>query len=76
MHCVCKNRCTTFDFKKKYETTTKHKDAFRLGFYRCRKCEYYIKGTVNYCPCCDTRLATSPRNAKCKRMLKKELGRY
>lgn len=75
MHCICKDTCNTVNFKKNYITTRIHKNAFRLGFFRCRKCEYYIKG-VNYCPCCGTRLATSPRNAKSKREYKKELARY
>jgi rubrerythrin len=75
MHCICKDTCNTVDFKKNHITTRIHKNAFRLGFFRCRKCEYYIKG-VNYCPCCGTRLATSPRNAKSKREYKKELARY
>jgi len=75
MHCICKNHCTSADFKKNHVTTKIHKNAFRLGFFRCRKCEVYVKG-VNYCPCCGTRLATSPRNAKCKRALKQDIGRY
>lgn len=75
MHCICKNTCTTVEFLKNYVTTKKHKDAFNNGFFRCRKCEVYIKG-VNYCPCCGTRLATAPRNAKCKRQFKKNVGRY
>lgn len=75
MHCICKNTCATVEFLKNYVTTKKHKDAFNNGFFRCRKCEIYIKG-VNYCPCCGTRLATAPRNAKCKRQFKKNVGRY
>ena len=75
MRCICKNHCTSADFKKNHVTTKIHKNAFRLGFFRCRKCEYYIKDN-HYCPCCGTRLATSPRNAKSKRELKKEIVRY
>lgn len=75
LHCICKNICNTAKFKKDHVVTTRHKDAFRNGFFRCRKCEYYIKDQ-HYCPCCGTRLATSPRNARCKRALKMEIGRY
>lgn len=75
MNCTCKNLCTTAKFKKEFTTTTKNKNAFVNGFSRCRKCEYYIKGEI-YCPCCKTRLATSPRNAKSNRIFKKDYGRY
>ena len=44
-------------------------------FFRCRKCEYYIKD-FTYCPCCGTRLAIAPRNAKSKRELLKDIVRY
>jgi rRNA maturation endonuclease Nob1 len=75
MHCICKNMCQREEFKTEYKTTRVHKDAFRLGYSRCRKCEYYIK-EFTYCPCCGTRLAIGPRNAKSKRILKSEIGRY
>ena len=62
-------------FKKEYKTTKIHRNAFRNGFFRCRKCEYYIKD-LKYCPCCGTRLAIGPRNAKSKRLLKKDIVRW
>lgn len=75
MQCICKGLCEQKDFKKKFTVTKKHSNAFTLGFFRCRKCEYYIKG-FTYCPCCGTRLAIGPRNAKSKRLLKSGIGRY
>ena len=75
LHCICKYTCQTAEFKKTHVTTKIHRNAFRNGFFRCRKCEYYIKDN-HYCPCCGTRLATSPRNAKSKRELNKEIVRY
>lgn len=75
MQCVCKGLCEQKDFKKKFTVTKKHLNAFTLGFFRCRKCEYYIK-EFTYCPCCGTRLAVVPRNTKSKRLLKSGVGRY
>mgnify|MGYP000055054954 FL=1 len=75
MHCICKNMCQREEFKKEFDITRVHKNAFRSGYYRCRKCEYYIKD-FTYCPCCGTRLAIAPRNAKCKRALNQDIGRY
>lgn len=75
LHCICKNICVSDAFKKEYKTTKIHRNAFRNGFFRCRKCEYYIKD-LKYCPCCGTRLAIGPRNAKSKRLLKKDIVRY
>jgi hypothetical protein len=75
LHCICKNVCQTDEFKKNHTITKKNKNAYRDGFFRCRKCEYYIKD-FTYCPCCGTRLAIAPRNAKSKRAYYKDLGRY
>ena len=75
MHCICKYTCQTAEFKKAYTITKIHRNAFRNGFHRCRKCEYYIKD-FTYCPCCGTRLAIAPRNAKSKRELLKDIVRY
>ena len=75
MHCTCKYTCQTVEFKKAYTITKKNKNAYRNVFFRCRKCEYYIKD-FTYCPCCGTRLAIAPRNAKCKRELLKDIVRY
>ena len=75
LHCICKNMCQTDKFKKEYDMTKAHKNAFRSGYSRCRKCEYYIKG-LTYCPCCGTRLAIAPRNAKAKRVLNEGISRY
>ena len=75
MHCICKNMCQTDKFKNEFDTTRAHKNSFREGYSRCRKCEYYIKD-FTYCPCCGTRLAIAPRNAKSKRVLNQDIGRY
>ena len=75
MFCVCKNICQSDKFKTEFKTTRINRNAFRLGFSRCRKCEYYIKD-FTYCPCCGIRLAIGPRNAKSKRILKEGIGRY
>jgi hypothetical protein len=71
----CKGICDTDKFRDQFNTTRKHAKAYVNGYYRCRKCEYYIKD-FTYCPCCGVRLATGPRNAKCKRILKMSAGRY
>jgi hypothetical protein len=75
LHRTCKFVCQTPKFKQEYTTTTKNKNAYRNGFFRCRKCEYYIKD-FTYCPCCGTKLAIAPRNAKSKRELTKDIVRY
>ena len=75
MHCICKYLCQREQFKKEFNTTRVNRDSFKLGYSRCRKCEYYIKG-FTYCPCCATRLAIAPRNAKSKRILNENIGRY
>lgn len=74
-YCNCKDKCKLSCFKDEYTTTRKNRNAFKDGFFRCRVCEYYIKG-VNYCPCCGVRLAIAPRNARSKRLLKSEVVRY
>ena len=75
LHCICKHHCQTEQFKKEFDITKLHRNAFRNGYFRCRKCEYYIKG-FNYCPCCGTRLARAPRNARSKRKLNVDIVRY
>lgn len=75
MYCKCKGICKTAKFINEYKTTTKNKNSFKLGYFRCRRCEYYIKG-FNNCPCCGTKLAQVPRNAKSKRLLNIDVGRY
>lgn len=75
MYCNCKGHCTTPDFNKKYKTRRIHRDSFKLGYFRCRQCEYYVKG-MSYCACCGTRLAIAPRNARSKRKLNAEVVRY
>ena len=71
----CKGYCGTPKFKEEYVTTRILRNAFRNGYFRCRQCEYFIKGLTK-CPCCGIRLATGPRNAKFKRLLKMDVGRY
>lgn len=56
-----------------YNTRLTHRNAYALGYSRCRRCEFYIKGET-YCPCCTTILSTKPRNAKSKRILNEKLG--
>jgi rubrerythrin len=75
LFCICKHHCQTEQFKKEFDITKLHRNAFRNGYFRCRKCEYYIKG-FNYCPCCGTRLARAPRNARSKRKLNVDIVRY
>ena len=75
MYCTCREQCKLESFIKKHKTIKKNHGAFKAGYFRCRKCEFYIK-EFSYCPCCGTRLATGPRNAKFKRLLKMDVGRY
>jgi hypothetical protein len=71
----CKGTCKLDDFKDEYEITNINRNAFRKGFYRCRSCEYFIKG-INHCPCCGVKLARGARNARSKRLLKAGVVRY
>ena len=73
--CVCKGRCKLPEFKGDYDISRVNRNAFQNGYYRCRTCEYYIKG-LHYCPCCGARLAIAPRNAKSKRQLNVGVARY
>ena len=75
MYCSCKRHCKTKDFKQKYSTIIKNIGSFKAGYFKCRECVFYIK-EFSYCPCCGSRLSTGPRNAKCKRLLKMDIGRY
>ena len=75
MNSGCRGICNTTDFKKKYITTRKHANAFKLGYHRCRNCQYYVMNFI-YCPCCLTKLASVPRNSRCKRILNADIGRY
>jgi len=75
MNGSCKGHCNLASFNEDYDTTRKNKNAWKSGYRRCRTCEYFIKG-LNKCPCCGLRLATGPRNAKYKRLLKMDIGRY
>lgn len=76
MHCICKGLCERQDFKQDNDVTKKCHNSFKLGYKRCRKCAYFIKTEGAYCPCCQTRLAIGPRNAKSKRLHTADVGRY
>ena len=68
----CKGICKSEQFKK-LDTRRSHRDSYRLGYSRCRRCSYYIKGE-RFCPCCKTILSIKPRNVKHKRLLNERLG--
>ena len=49
---------------------------YASGQKRCQGCDEYIRWDGIFCPCCDYRLRTKPRNWKFKAKLKarKEVG--
>jgi len=71
----CKGKCGLSSFRDEYDTTKIDRNAFRLGYKRCRKCQYYIKYEGVWCPCCGEKLAIRPRNAKSKRLYNKDVVR-
>jgi len=52
---------------KQFDTTKVCRNAYKLGYLRCRGCGIFIKN-VKRCPCCQSNLANMPRNAKSKRL--------
>jgi len=69
---VCKGICTSI-IMDGYQTRKKNKDAYLLGWKRCRICQIYIKG-ISICVCCKNILASKPRDLKNRNILNKKLG--
>ncbi len=68
----CKGVCKSEKFKE-YDLRYTHRNTYLLGYSRCRRCEFYIKGLI-YCPCCSSILSIKPKNAYSKRLMNERLG--
>ncbi|MCZ6582346.1 MAG: hypothetical protein O6761_04150 [Thaumarchaeota archaeon] len=44
---------------------------YKNGHKRCQPCDIFIVYEGRFCPCCDVRLRTKPRNKKYKAKLRK-----
>ena len=73
---MCKGVCNEDKFDNIYDIRRTDRDSFKLGYKRCRKCAYYIKGPETRCPCCNSKLAVISRNSTSKRLLRLSAGRY
>lgn len=61
----CKNICLKYKASKPVLS-----GRYRQGQKRCQICEIFIKWEGQYCPCCNMRLRTKPRNLKYKEKLR------
>jgi hypothetical protein len=63
----CKSICSRHRAQK-----PKGAGRYASGPKRCQICEIFIKWDGLWCPCCDYRLRTKPRNLKYKALLKEK----
>lgn len=64
---ACKGICKKYRVDK-----SKNGGHYALGHKRCQLCEIFIKWKGLFCPCCNYRLRTLPRNAKYKDRFKEK----
>lgn len=62
---VCKGVCERYKAQKPIEG-----GRYASGQRRCQICELFIKWEGLWCPCCEYRLRTKPRNKKYKEKLR------
>ena len=67
MRSTCKGKC---DNLSDYDTRSGNKGSFRLGYKRCKKCEYFILCDGIRCPCCNGLLKSKPSNNTSRRKLR------
>ena len=67
------NYCRGICVRYKPVCQTPSEGRYVNGQKRCQHCEVYIKWDGLYCPCCDNRLRTKPRNKKYKEIFKKKV---
>jgi|21_taG_2_1085346.scaffolds.fasta_scaffold75866_2 hypothetical protein len=67
MNSKCKGTC---DKITEYETRNGVRGSYKMGFKRCRECEYFIMIDSIRCPCCNGILKARPRNNTCRRNLR------
>lgn len=46
----------------------------RPNYKRCKNCAVFIRTEAVYCPCCNFRLKTSPRNPKYRKLYREAKG--
>ena len=73
---TCIGLCDQKSFEDVNDIRRVDRNSFRLGYFRCRPCDFYIRTEGVRCPCCESRLARSPRNARSKRAHNAEVVRY
>lgn len=61
---VCNNLCSKYKDRK-----ISGVGRYVRGVKRCQTCEIFIKWQGLWCPCCNMRLRTKPRNLKYKKRL-------
>ena len=67
MRSTCKGKCNDMP---EYETRAGNRGSFRLGYKRCRECEYFILYDGVRCPCCNGLLKSKPSNNTSRRKLR------
>jgi len=72
MAATCKGQCKLHQaFRNKGKFTT---GRYSEGQKRCQRCEIYLWWDGIFCPCCNTRLRTKPRNMKFKAKYRSRVG--
>jgi len=60
---------------KRYKAIGRPSDGrYKSGQKRCQVCVIYIQWDGLYCPCCNNRLRSKPRNRKFKAKLREALA--
>jgi len=67
MNSMCKGKCNDMS---EHVTRSSNRGSFRLGYKRCRECEYFILCDDVRCPCCNGLLKSKPSNNKSRRKLR------
>jgi hypothetical protein len=68
MACNCNGVCTRYRAKR-----LDNGGRYSKGQKRCQRCEIFIKWEGLWCPCCNYRLRTKPRNSKYKIKFQEEI---
>ncbi len=68
---VCKGVCVLHHDTKNCVT---HMGEDRPNYKRCKNCAVFIRTEAVYCPCCNFRLKTSPRNPKYRKLYREAKG--
>lgn len=63
---TCKGDCENELWREKQDTSILYISHYSKGYRLCMECSIGLKTTATRCPCCNTRLRTSPRSHKNK----------